>query len=457
MGKKTTKVDSHAIPAEEAPEEAPEEATNGKPVVAESVEVVGEVEGGTAFIDDTTGNETIWEIVYENERAIPLKGWSPNTANRPHWSDDRGFPVPYHPGSTDKELFEGWEWVEEWHLDKEYTNCDEEGWSYASDFTQLVKRKLKGKSISEAGLTDFVRRRRWIRRRAREQGEKFVREQESAEEWEWVPDEELPFPKGPPTGSKHSWCEPEVEMKVRSPTYLKDKVKIMSKPPLLRLQNCDMINKEERVDNWCAHPESYVQKALSKGSKSFYLAINFQSPPHHLICTWVLHSTEDIENDKAFQLLWEHFIDGDDSYRDSRFKVIPSLVDAPWVVKRAVGNKPALLGTKLKHRYFRGQQYFEIDCDVFSSQVANMIVGVMRNYSKQLSIDLGFVIQGEQAVELPERLFGTVRLSKPNLDKARKVMSEEEASEIGAKHSSPFLRRAITNLKRRMSSATIKK
>lgn len=36
-------------------------------------------------------------------------------------------------------------------------------------------------------------------------------------------------------------------------------------------------------------------------------------------------------------------------------------MEGPFIVRRAVGNKPALLGRKLNQRYFRGSSYVETD------------------------------------------------------------------------------------------------
>lgn len=44
-----------------------------------------------------------------------------------------------------------------------------------------------------------------------------------------------------------------------------------------------------------------------------------------------------------------------------RFKLIPSIVAGPFMVRKAVGHKPALLGRKLNQRYFRGRGYVETD------------------------------------------------------------------------------------------------
>lgn len=44
-----------------------------------------------------------------------------------------------------------------------------------------------------------------------------------------------------------------------------------------------------------------------------------------------------------------------------RFKLIPNIVAGPFIVRKAVGSKPTLLGRKLRQRYFRGPGYVETD------------------------------------------------------------------------------------------------
>ena len=44
----------------------------------------------------------------------------------------------------------------------------------------------------------------------------------------------------------------------------------------------------------------------------------------------------------------------DDSFRDSRLKVIPKIVEGSWIVSK-VANKPGITGNKgLRQAYFRG-------------------------------------------------------------------------------------------------------
>ena len=70
-------------------------------------------------------------------------------------------------------LDEGWQWVGEWAIDKSYTDTDGEGWTYGTNFTDLLANpSAKKKKIH------FVRRRRWVRTRSidRERFEQLNRE-----------------------------------------------------------------------------------------------------------------------------------------------------------------------------------------------------------------------------------------------------------------------------------------
>jgi len=80
-----------------------------------------------------------------------------------------------------------------------------------------------------------------------------------------------------------------------------------------------------------------------------------------------------------------------------------------------------LLGQRVTQRYFRGPDYVEVDVDVGSSYVAAQIVSVCRSYVSDLSIDLGVVLQGENAEELPEKLLCCIRLSRLDLNVRKRV------------------------------------
>mmetsp|Transcript_5814 Transcript_5814/g.14757 ORF Transcript_5814/g.14757 Transcript_5814/m.14757 type:complete len:92 (-) Transcript_5814:2031-2306(-) len=50
------------------------------------------------------------------------------------------------------------------------------------------------------------------------------------------------------------------------------------------------------------------------------------------------------------------------------------MLKGPWVVQRAVGTKPLIVGGALKVAYHLTQNYLEADIDIGSSMVANNVV-----------------------------------------------------------------------------------
>ncbi|KAF0693188.1 Aste57867_15782 [Aphanomyces stellatus] len=106
--------------------------------------------------------EVALEEIFENQRMHIFGKWGPNylwPTDRPRFSNRHG----------DKEMSfnqvecpPNWTWTSEWKVDMKYTDCDEEGWSYASDFPRFKVHLAKGKSNArKVGCS--VRRRRWVR------------------------------------------------------------------------------------------------------------------------------------------------------------------------------------------------------------------------------------------------------------------------------------------------------
>lgn len=104
---------------------------------------------------------------------------------------------------------------------------------------------------------------------------------------------------------------------------------------------------------------------------------------------------------------------GRESRREQHPRYVNYLLSALSISSlRGSNHSPTIviLGQRVTQRYFRGQGYMEVDIEVGSSLIAAQIVGVCRNYVKDLTVDLGIVLQGEKESELPERLIGCLRL-----------------------------------------------
>lgn len=112
------------------------------------------------------------------------------------------------------------------------------------------------------------------------------------------------------------------------------------------------------------------------------------------------------------------FLMGDDNHKCQTLKIIPSVVKGPWIMKKVADNKPAIVGSKMPSHYIyepanpeKGlSEYLEMDLDIVASSAARGILSVAQRYTKTLTLDLGFVIQGNQEDELPEQLLVAMRL-----------------------------------------------
>ena len=108
-------------------------------------------------------------------------------------------------------------------------------------------------------------------------------------------------------------------------------------------------------------------------------------------------------------------------FRNTRMKIIPSILEGNMVVRAAVRPVPAIIGRKVVQRYFRSDDYLEIDIHVGSSIIASNIVGVVRGYAKNMVGDVGIVLQGETPDELPEKLLCCVTMNKVNVNIRKKL------------------------------------
>lgn len=121
----------------------------------------------------------------------------------------------------------------------------------------------------------------------------------------------------------------------------------------------------------------------------------------------------------------QRFVNGDQEYRDSTFKIIPQVIEGPWIVQKSVGSGsssvPVLLGKRLKMDYFVKPEYIEVDINVDSSSVAASITKLVRSMTKYVVIDIAILLEGKNQSELPERLIGLFRMNHMNMNAAEKL------------------------------------
>lgn len=217
---------------------------------------------------------------------------------------------------------------------------------------------------------------------------------------------------------------PTSDFKVRGKNYLKDRIKEVSGSSVFKLVACDMIGvKETMYSGFCAHPNERVQRAIKleketelKVLPDFVFAVNLVLPGPDFVYHCVSYFAVDdksilTDTNTPFGRVAKPFFFGEsDEFRDKTFKLIPRIVDGNFIVRNAVGSKPAILGQKVKQHYIRNERFFELIIDVASDSVASGIVKLALGYAKSLVVDMMFVLESTEEDQLPERILGGLRM-----------------------------------------------
>ena len=147
----------------------------------------------------------------------------------------------------------------------------------------------------------------------------------------------------------------------------------------------------------------------------FLFVVCFNFPGFAFACYFQRRS--DKTKDPSFDNLWNKFVNQGDDFRDERFKILPGIPPggANWVVRKTVGSKPAICGRAVEQQWFNSKYYLEANMDVSGSYMATKILGVVKGQTKKLTIDITFIIQGNDITELPERVLCGIRMHKPDL------------------------------------------
>ncbi|KAB2031573.1 hypothetical protein ES319_D05G313200v1 [Gossypium barbadense] len=202
---------------------------------------------------------------------------------------------------------------------------------------------------------------------------------------------------------------------IRGQNYLQDKQKIKANGALMQMVGADWLISEKREDNLGSRLGGIVQNHAAQGGPEFFFIVNFQIPgtPRYTLAMYYMMKSPLEDHPSLYK-----FVNGDDAYRNSRFKLIPHVSEGSWIAKQSVGKRGSLLGQTLEVHYFRGKNYMEVDVDVASSTVARSVCNLVIGYFSSMVLELAFVIEGNTREELPETLLGTSRLNRVDLSKA---------------------------------------
>lgn len=212
--------------------------------------------------------------------------------------------------------------------------------------------------------------------------------------------------RDPEEKSRNCWTVPDSKtFKVRSKTFPQDKSKIPAASYLMELAAIDWFKDTKRMDNVARQKGCVAQVAAEREMHTFVVNIQIPGSTQYSLVMYFVTSTL-----KKGSLL-QRFFDGDDEFRNSRLKLIPSVPKGSWIVRQSVGSTPCLLGKAVDCSYVRGPAYLEVDVDIGSSAVANGVLGLVFGVVTTLVVDMAFLIQANTYEELPEQVIGAARLA----------------------------------------------
>lgn len=216
---------------------------------------------------------------------------------------------------------------------------------------------------------------------------------------------------------------------LRSANYLQNRKKQATDESVMTLWAVDLVQTDSPF-SMCAHPSERLQQSLRQGTApEFCFAVNICLPApqrssskvkaafYQFVAYFAVDDRSRLfdQNTPVGRLANKFCFEGDDSFRNATFKLIPRIVHGgTFVFRQAVGSKPVLLGQKVSQKYFRTQDYCEVLVDIASDPVAKRIVRMALGLASCLTVDLSFCLEGKTVETLPEQLLGGFRVQGLN-------------------------------------------
>ncbi|KAK9079129.1 hypothetical protein SSX86_000799 [Deinandra increscens subsp. villosa] len=149
---------------------------------------------------------------------------------------------------------------------------------------------------------------------------------DTTEDIEWqdsfLSNNDASFPNDPTGELPNSWGAAEASVfHIRGETYLKDRKKTTRKGTLMQLVASNLLKSVNKQGDFAGRPGSICQKFAAADRPDFFFVVNMQIPGSstNFHIAFYYATTTPI---KDVPLL-ENFVEGDDAYRNARFKLIP--------------------------------------------------------------------------------------------------------------------------------------
>ena len=213
-------------------------------------------------------------------------------------------------------------------------------------------------------------------------------------------------------------------LNVRGPNYLEDKIKVPSQKSMFEMLCFDLFYTDHPISCVSSNKHCKAYWLLRDDPDLFTFTVNWRLHPMQATVTYGIRKSkcEWINKPCAEKTLLERFLESPFEHKSNTIKVIPKVVEGPWLVRKAVGQTPAILGKKLKVDYHEDPgRYFEAEYDVLSTTAAKSMIGLLVGAAKRLVIDVGILLEGKEVDELPERILGGFRVYFPDLAACRRI------------------------------------
>ncbi|CAE7748154.1 xpr1, partial [Symbiodinium necroappetens] len=216
-------------------------------------------------------------------------------------------------------------------------------------------------------------------------------------------DEEDGLPRRRYSAQKHCWDQADgAGIKVRGPDYLRDKRKCQTESPMLALSFVDIFRGR---DLECF---SSSQRSQPRDKSTFLLVLNFRLPDSQLVACWSVPQDAEWSDSRQGRLLQRFLQEMSAPERDKRLKLIARVLEGSYMLKQAVGSKPAIIANQCRITYFAQKDFLEASVDMGDSSMGRRIRGLFDDGSSAL--ELFVLLEGLQPEELPERLLGGLTL-----------------------------------------------
>lgn len=228
-----------------------------------------------------------------------------------------------------------------------------------------------------------------------------------------------PLPRYPENGGVSCWSSAKDSIfQVRGATYFADRLKYPSDQAPMTCRGVDIFLTDTPQRHIARHPALLGGKLNEEDT----FLVNFLLPFGNFVAYFSIPPLHRFP--KKLQTVWTKFLKGDQEYRDARLKLLPVVLEGPWIVKTAVGpgNSPALLGKVIPLQYFfrepcaRKKAAYEVDVIITASTIAKGILSVVKGSSSSVSIAFAFIIEAAEQEELPETVLCSFQIHSICLD-----------------------------------------